>query len=95
MWRRAGWRLRAMRALLEEGVERVRARLHRADGAVRLAIHPRCERLIESLSTYHYPPQSTDGAAPVKDGPDHCADALRYLVVNHDGGQWDVRVRDY
>lgn len=32
---------------------------------------------------------------PVKDGHDHAADALRYLVVNLDRRGWEVQVKDY
>jgi hypothetical protein len=57
-----------------------------------LVIHPRCVKLIEAFQTYHYPPpgagresassMGTDAGHPVKDGPDHLIDALRYFIVN-------------
>lgn len=34
-------------------------------------------------------------AAAVKDGHDHAADALRYLIINLDRGDWSVTVREY
>ncbi len=62
------------------GVNLIRARLDPADGAPRLKIHSSCRELIRALETYHYDALSPDSESPVKDGPDHCVDALRYLV---------------
>ena len=45
----------------------------------RLLIHPRCPRLISALGRYRF--RSLTSQTPVKDGPDHFADALRYMVV--------------
>jgi hypothetical protein len=72
---------------IAEGLELIRAALAPAAGEPSLAIHPRCVKLIEAFNAYHYPPPgSADGAAdtgnPVKDGPDHLIDALRYFFVN-------------
>jgi len=71
---------------IAEGLELVRAALAPAAGAPTLAIHPRCLRLIEAFNNYHYPPpgKAGDGDAdkPVKDGPDHFIDALRYFFIN-------------
>ncbi len=50
----------------------------------RLLIDARCATLIESLQRHHYDPDRPDRYDPVKDGTDHAADALRYLVVNLD-----------
>ena len=94
LWRRAGFGMRTQAGRIEEGVSAVRARLCRADGAVRLRIHPRCRRLIEALTMYHYPPGQAESLSPVKDGHDHIADALRYLLVNLDAGG-GVTVRQY
>ncbi|MHB1158119.1 MAG: hypothetical protein ACYC26_14935 [Phycisphaerales bacterium] len=85
MLRREGWTVRSVSSRLAEGIEAIRRRLdprkekHDSSG---LIIHPRCERLIESLRTYHYDPRKLSAQEPVKDGPDHAVDALRYLVVN-------------
>ncbi len=67
-----------------DGLELIRAALAPAAGEARLYIHPRCVKLIDSFNSYHYPPpeSSSDPDKPVKDGPDHQIDALRYFFVN-------------
>ena len=67
-----------------EGLELIRAALAPAVGEPTLMIHPRCTALIQAFNTYHYPPPGSPGEAdkPVKDGPDHLLDALRYFFVN-------------
>lgn len=60
----------------------------------RLLIHARCAAVIESLQRHHYDPDRPDRYEPVKDGSDHAADALRYLVVNLDRPFRSVR-REY
>ncbi len=83
--RGAGLAVRDRRMGVQDGLELVRARLAPADhGMVKLKVHARCRRLIESLSRYHYPSERPDSSEPVKDGFDHAVDALRYLVVNLD-----------
>ena len=69
---------------LVEGMELIRAALAPAAGEPTLLIHPRCTALIGSFNTYHYPPPGAQGEAdrPVKDGPDHLIDALRYFFIN-------------
>lgn len=69
---------------VSEGVELVRAALAPAAGEPSLKIHPRCRRLIDAFTNYHYPPLGSGGPPdrPVKDGPDHLIDALRYFFVN-------------
>jgi phage terminase large subunit len=69
-----------------DGFRLVRARLAPADGPVRLFIHARCTRLIESLRRYHFKP-GTDGRCqePAKGQWDHACDALRYLITTLDG----------
>ena len=94
-WRRAGFSIRARYLGIETGIKAVRRRLQRADGAVGLRIHSRCKKLIEALTMYHYPPQSPEAETPVKDGHDHAADALRYMITNLDRGDWNVTVRTY
>lgn len=82
--RRAGFVVRDRRESLAAGLAAVRARLSPATGAPTLYIHPRCAGLIDSLHKYRYPEARPDDERPVKDGADHAADALRYLVVNLD-----------
>jgi hypothetical protein len=69
---------------INEGLELIRAALQPAEGEPTLTVHPRCGRLIEALQSYHYPPPGAAGPRdkPVKDGPDHFVDALRYFYVN-------------
>jgi hypothetical protein len=82
---RAGLRPRSRQAGITPGLDLIRARLKPADGsAPRLYIHQRCTTLIESLERYHYDPRDPNRDAPIKDGPDHAVDALRYLLVNLD-----------
>jgi hypothetical protein len=82
---RAGLRPRWRQAGIAAGLDLLRARLRPADGsAPRLFIHRRCTALIEALERYHYDPKDPARDAPVKDGPDHAVDALRYLLVNLD-----------
>lgn len=78
--RRAGLAIRSRRAPIEAGLRLVRARLRPASGSPTMFIHERCEGLIASLLDYRV---GANGA-PRKDGPDHAADALRYLVLNLD-----------
>ncbi len=81
---------------IAEGLELIRSALAPAEGHARLRIDPRCSDLIRSFQTYHYPPA---GAAapdrPVKDGPDHCIDALRYFFINRMRPVVAVRRRTY
>ncbi len=95
LWREAGFVMRTQLRPIDVGVEAVRSRLRRADGAIGLLVHPRCRVLIDSLVKYHYPPDRREDRRPVKDGPDHAADALRYLVVNLDVRVGRVTMRGY
>jgi len=95
VWRRAGWSVRTRGTTIEAGVLAVRRRLLAADGRIRLFVHPRCAHLIEALTMYHYPPDRPGCDTPVKDGHDHAADALRYLVVNIQAMRHGLRVRQY
>lgn len=81
--REAGLVVRSRRSGVESGLRLVRARLASASGPPTIRIHPRCVNLIESLTRYRYPPDSHLGGAsePLKDGADHAADALRYMVL--------------
>ena len=68
---------------ISEGIELIRAALAPAAGEPTLAIDPRCMHLIDGFQNYHYgDPASRDREKPVKDGPDHVIDALRYFFVN-------------
>lgn len=95
LWRRAGFVMRTRMLRIEHGINAVKARLQRADGRALLRIHARCRRLIEALSTYHYPRDNPHSTNPVKDGPDHAVDALRYLIVNLDGARGELRTSPY
>jgi len=79
-----GLSIRARPSRIAEGLALVSARLKPAAGEPTLRIHARCNQLIESLTQYHYPPEQPGSMEPVKDGPDHAVDALRYLIVNLD-----------
>ncbi len=89
--RQHGCRVVAPRAPLRSGLEAVRRRLDR--GLVR--IHPRCTGLIRALESYRYDPQRPQREEPLKDGPDHACDALRYLVLAVDCADTDVTTRSY
>jgi len=69
---------------IADGLELIRSALAPAVGAPTICIHPRCLRLIEAFNGYHYPPPGSSAPAdkPVKDGPDHHIDALRYFFIN-------------
>jgi len=69
---------------LGDGLELIRSALAPAAGEPALLVNPRCVRLIEAFGSYHYPPPGAAGDpdVPVKDGPDHAIDALRYFFVN-------------
>lgn len=76
--RDAGYRVRAARSRIAEGIEIVRRRLDRHT----LTIHPRCTNLIQSMQSYRFDPNRPGQDQPLKDGPDHACDALRYLLLN-------------
>lgn len=82
--RHEGFAVRARRLALYDGIELIRARLVPAEGEIRLRIHARCRKLIESMERYHYPTEHPYSSVPEKDGFDHQVDALRYLVTNLD-----------
>lgn len=62
----------------------IRAKLQPATGDPTLIIHERCEQLIAALESLHYSRTNAHDLNPVKDGPDHAADALRYMIVSLD-----------
>ena len=66
-----------------EGLELIRAALDPADGKATMSIDPACVGLIDAFLNYHYARTDRGGKdTPVKDGPDHPIDALRYFFVN-------------
>ena len=68
---------------ISDGLELIRTALAPATGKPTLAIDPRCANLIDAFRNYHYSePGHGEVDTPVKDGPDHCIDALRYFFVN-------------
>lgn len=84
--RRSGLNVQWRKVETRAGLDMVRARLRPASGPARLFIHRRCTRLIEAMRAYHFDPDDATRERPVKDGHDHVADALRYLVVCLDKG---------
>lgn len=89
-----GLKVKVRGSVIQEGLVLIRERLCAADGTVRLLVHERCKKLIEAFVQYHYKVEDKEDANPVKDGSDHAIDALRYLVLNLDGGG-DVLVKRY
>ena len=88
--RRHGYRVRHATSRLAPGIELVRRRLDRGT----LSIHPRCTQLIAALTAYRFDPAHPGREEPLKDGPDHLCDALRYLLVNLESGG-EARWRSY
>jgi hypothetical protein len=88
---------RSRPSTIAEGLELIRAALAPACGEPALAIHPRCRTLIDAMGSYHYPPPESGrgGQQPVKDGPDHVVDALRYFFVNCRRPRSQVRRKRY
>ena len=84
--RKAGLVVRDRRMGLNAGLSLIRARLRPASGPPTLLVHSSCERLIESLQRYRYPPDQPESLTPLKDGSDHAVDALRYMIQNLDAG---------
>jgi len=89
--RRRGFCVRAIGSRVRDGIERIRRRLDHGQ----LFIHPRCSGLIEAMGGYHFDHEHPQREEPVKDGPDHWCDALRYLVVTLERGSGQVARRDY
>lgn len=80
--RRAGFSVRCKGSRILDGVEMIRAALRPATGEPKLFIHPRCQRLIKAMRSYHYAEGGSE--LPLKDGEhDHVIDALRYFYVNN------------
>jgi len=79
-----GYTVKVRRSRILEGLSRIRTLLDHG----RLTVEPTCTGLIEAISTYHFDIDRPDNTSPVKDGPDHFCDALRYGVmgINWNGG---------
>lgn len=92
--REHGLRVKWKKLETRAGLELVRLRLRPAAGVARLFVHRRCTKLIEAMRSYHFDPEDQTRERPVKDGHDHIADALRYLVVCLDG-RFETRVGGY
>ena len=43
----------------------------------------------------YFDPSHPESSTPVKDGPDHACDALRYMIINLERGSATVQVRHY
>jgi hypothetical protein len=82
--REAGLVVKSRQSRIAHGIQLVTQRLAPAGGEPTLRIHRRCVNLIDALERYHYPEDRPESTDPVKDGSDHAADALRYLIVNLD-----------
>ena len=83
--RSLGIKVRYRRSGITEGIELIRRAICAGDGRSRLVVSPRCARLIEALTCYHYPDSPADDELPLKDGLyDHPIDALRYFFVNYE-----------
>ena len=80
--RKRGYRVRAKRSGVMDGVELLRWRLDGVGDGPLLVIDPRCAGLIEAMTCYHFDGDRPWSGEPVKDGYDHAVDALRYMVVN-------------
>ncbi len=89
--RKQGYTVKARRSSLRDGIERVRRRLDRQT----LRIHPRCTRLIEAVRRYHFDVERPQKQEPVKDGPDHLCDALRYMIINLEAGSGGLTTASY
>jgi hypothetical protein len=84
--RSLGINVRYRRSGIAEGIELIRRAIRSGDGKNRFLISPRCSRLIEALTCYHYPDSPAGDELPLKDGLyDHPIDALRYFFINHAG----------
>jgi hypothetical protein len=86
--RRRGYRTVSQASRIAQGIEIIRRRLDRGT----LRIDAGCRQLIQSLAEYHFDAQDERKETPVKDGPDHACDALRYLVVSLEMNGWGVEV---
>ena len=102
--RDAGHTVRAARHRLAHGIELIRRMLEvrsapasdpEQPSAPQLLIHPRCRRLIEAMTCYHFDADRPWRDEPIKDGHDHAVDALRYMLTNLYAPSGRVRRRRY
>jgi hypothetical protein len=99
--KKAGFALRSRHSHVMEGVALIHKRLapNLAEPGAHhdpsLLISSDCPRLIESLQKYRFDPRRPESLLPLKDGSDHPADALRYLIVNLDGLPAAPNIRAY
>ena len=89
--RERGYSVRSKRVRLAEGVELVRRMLEQEQ----LFVHPRCVGLIDALRCYHFDLKHQFNDDPVKDGPDHACDALRYMLQNMSSGAMKMQRFQY
>ena len=84
--RSLGIDVRYRRSGIAEGIESIRRAIRDGAGKSRFIVSPKCVRLIEALTCYHYPDSHAESELPLKDGVyDHPIDALRYFFINHAG----------
>ena len=86
-----GYKIRSGRSRIRDGIERIRRRLDFGT----LRFDPRSKQMIEAMVLYHFDPHRPDRDEPVKDGPDHLCDALRYMLINLERGGGAVKTRSY
>jgi hypothetical protein len=89
--RKLGYTVKTRRSSLRDGIERIRRRLDRHT----LRIHPRCKKLIDAMRCYHFDINNPQRQEPIKDGPDHLCDALRYMIINLEAGSERLTARSY
>lgn len=89
--RKRGYDVRAKRVDIRVAISMIRRRLENGS----LIIDPRCRNLIRSMSEYSYDRRNPSKETPMKNGPDHACDALRYLIVNLETGPVAVDARSY
>lgn len=95
MLKHVGYKVHFVRWPVVEGLDVIQRRLEGPpdeEMSPTLLIHPRCKQLIAAMTGYHFDPDRPRSDNPVKDGPDHLMDALRYLLINLEN-QYETRVR--
>jgi len=82
--RSLGINVRFRRSGIAEGIELIRRAIRDGSNQSRFIVSPKCPRLIEALTCYHYPDSPAGDELPLKDGVyDHPIDALRYFFINY------------
>jgi len=78
-----GIKVRYRRSVIAEGIELIRRVIRDGAGQSKFIVSPKCPRLIEALTCYHYSDLPAEDELPLKDGVyDHPIDALRYFFIN-------------